>query len=180
MRRYGMHRVGWMTWEFGPAPKKPELPPHPRGPIVGFADSVVFIGDMGGRGWREIGRTDPGSSITLLGGRHPDETVVFPRLAGPGHISATFTLQPAADPIGELRRAANLALLYEGRHELHCAQDGADALVRLARSERGFAVDPAERLLGIDVIVEGDMPPSQWQIRDEDGAIIDGGMLLLL
>jgi hypothetical protein len=35
-------------------------------------------------------------------------------------------------------------------------------------------------LAGIDVVVDGDMPPGQWQMRDEDDTIIDGGMLLLL
>jgi hypothetical protein len=27
---------------------------------------------------------------------------------------------------------------------------------------------------GIDVVVEGDMPSGQWQIRDKDGVIVHG------
>ena len=35
-------------------------------------------------------------------------------------------------------------------------------------------------LVGIDVVVEGDMPSGQWQVRDQDGAIVDGGRLEVL
>jgi hypothetical protein len=30
---------------------------------------------------------------------------------------------------------------------------------------------------GIDVVVERDMPFGQWQVRDQDGSIVDGGRL---
>jgi hypothetical protein len=192
MKAAGFRRTGWMTWETGPAETPwddPEhdvmadireamtsqVPPHPRGPALEFGAGPVYLGDLDSRSWREIGTTTPGSSFQFISGKLPDETLAFPKL--PASVTVSLPMRP--DPIADLARAARLASLYQGRRELHCAVDVATAVMGHATED----VYPPwaghlGRLIGIDVIVEGDMPPGQWEIRKAaDGSIVDSGKL---
>lgn len=73
-----------------------------------------------------------------------------------------------------IRETMEHAERFPPRRELHCARDVAEALVRLGGPVSGQPWAPGvDLVLVLDVVVEGDMPSGQWQIRDADGTILD-------
>lgn len=180
----GWRRVGFMTWETPqrlPAPQlseawrqRPAEPPmHPRGPLIAFGDGVMLGGPIGCLPERmaPLGRGE----FDLR--PFTDETLVFPRLP----VSASFQIPLRTNPLADLQRASQLAKLFQGRRELHCAPGVAAALMNTARSKVPSPWEPnLAGLMGLDVTAEGDMPSGTWEIRRADtGEVVDAGKVEL-
>jgi hypothetical protein len=83
--------------------------------------------------------------------------------------------------MADLRKAMKLAEQMPPRRELHCARDVAATFAQLGRCSYHvdrqlayYGVGPLSPLMGIDIIVEGDMPAGSWELREGDTVIESG------
>ncbi len=107
----------------------------------------------------------------------PDHEILANSPLCPVELEPAPWADPEHDVMADLREIGQLAsgLPPRRRVELHCAPDVMRALQN--GSDLGMRVDWSALLFGTPVIVEDDIEPGRWELR-EDGTVIGSGAIV--
>jgi len=174
LKAAGFRRTGWTRWEAGPAQT-------PERTAERSAGELFFRGPVDDQ-WKPLGSAPLDFEFQPIPSPLARDLARLPFGTRTGKLEVTMPLvgrEP--DWLREIRTAMILRLPFgESAHrELHCARDVAAAMHDV--SPRPPSYDPPAGiavaiLFGVDIVVEGDMTPGQWELR-EAGTVVDSGCL---